>query len=62
MSSLDAASGGSPAAAGASQPWLVAPIVAIAAFMEVLDISIANVSLQHIAGNLAASDEESTWS
>ncbi len=35
--------------------------VGIAAFMEVLDISIANVALQHIAGNLAASQDESTW-
>jgi MFS transporter, DHA2 family, multidrug resistance protein len=42
-------------------PWLIAPVVAMAAFMEVLDISIANVSLQHIAGNLSASQEESTW-
>ncbi|RMF17967.1 MAG: DHA2 family efflux MFS transporter permease subunit [Gammaproteobacteria bacterium] len=45
----------------ATNPWLIAPLVAIAAFMEVLDISIANVSLQHIAGNLGASPEESTW-
>ncbi len=42
-------------------PWLIAPVVAIAAFMEVLDISIANVALQHIAGDLAASQSESTW-
>ena len=42
-------------------PWLIAPIVALAAFMEMLDISIANVSLPHIAGNLGASLDESTW-
>ena len=42
-------------------PWLVAPLVALAAFMEVLDISIANVSLQHIAGDLSASQDEATW-
>ena len=42
-------------------PWLIAPVVALAAFMEVLDISIANVSLQHIAGDLSASQDESTW-
>ncbi len=42
-------------------PWFIAPIVALAAFMEVLDISIANVSLPHIAGNLAASQDESAW-
>ena len=42
-------------------PWLIAPVVALAAFMEVLDISIANVSLPHIAGNLSASLDESSW-
>jgi MFS transporter, DHA2 family, multidrug resistance protein len=41
--------------------WLVAPTVGLAAFMEVLDISIANVALQHIAGSLAASLDEATW-
>lgn len=41
--------------------WAVAPVVALAAFMEVLDISIANVSLQHIAGSLGASQDEATW-
>lgn len=41
--------------------WLVAPVVAAAAFMEVLDISIANVALQHIAGDLAAGQDEATW-
>jgi MFS transporter, DHA2 family, multidrug resistance protein len=40
---------------------MVAPTVGLAAFMEVLDISIANVALQHIAGSLSASAEESTW-
>lgn len=44
-----------------TSPWLVAPVVGLAAFMEVLDISIANVSLRHIAGSLAASQEEATW-
>src|SRR5665213_1375861 len=48
-------------AAGDRNPWLIAVIVSMATFMEVLDTSIANVSLQHIAGNLAASQEESTW-
>ena len=41
--------------------WIVAPVVALAAFMEILDISIANVSLQHIAGSLGASQDEATW-
>ncbi len=42
-------------------PWFVAVTVSMATFMEVLDTSIANVSLPHIAGNLSASLEESTW-
>src|ERR1700739_1179765 len=42
-------------------PWLIASIVSLAAFMEVLDTSIANVALPHIAGNLGASSDESTW-
>ncbi|HEX3728211.1 MAG TPA: DHA2 family efflux MFS transporter permease subunit [Opitutaceae bacterium] len=48
-------------AAGDHNPWMVATIVSMATFMEVLDTSIANVSLQHIAGGMAASQEESTW-
>jgi DHA2 family multidrug resistance protein len=42
-------------------PWLIAIVVALAAFMEVLDTSIANVALPHMAGNLGASNDESTW-
>jgi DHA2 family multidrug resistance protein len=42
-------------------PWIIAATVALAAFMEVLDTSIANVALPHIAGNLGASGDESTW-
>lgn len=42
-------------------PWLVAPVVALAAFMEILDISVANVALPHIAGDLSVSRDESTW-
>jgi len=42
-------------------PWAIAIVVALAAFMEVLDTSIANVALPHIAGNLGASNDESTW-
>src|SRR5882724_6347379 len=48
-------------ASGDRSPWLIAIIVSMATFMEVLDTSIANVSLQHIAGSLAASQAESTW-
>jgi DHA2 family multidrug resistance protein len=42
-------------------PWLIAATVALAAFMEVLDTSIANVALPHIAGSLGASTDEGTW-
>jgi DHA2 family multidrug resistance protein len=42
-------------------PWLIAATVALAAFMEVLDTSIANVALPHIAGDLGASTDQSTW-
>jgi DHA2 family multidrug resistance protein len=42
-------------------PWLIAVVVALAAFMEVLDTSIANVALPHIAGDLGSSRDESTW-
>jgi DHA2 family multidrug resistance protein len=42
-------------------PWLIATAVMAATFMEVLDTSIANVSLPHIAGNLSATTSESTW-
>ena len=48
-------------AAGPNSPWLVAVIVSIATFMEVLDTTIANVSLRHIAGTLAAGEDESTY-
>jgi DHA2 family multidrug resistance protein len=44
-----------------SNPWLIAATVALAAFMEVLDTSIANVALPHIAGNLSASTDQGTW-
>ena len=42
-------------------PWLIAAVVAMAAFMEVLDTSIANVALPYMAGNLGASYDQSTW-
>src|ERR1700756_946784 len=42
-------------------PWVIGVTVSLAAFMEVLDTSIANVALPHIAGNLGASNDESTW-
>jgi len=45
----------------AISPWVIAGVVTVATFMEVLDTSIANVALPHIAGNLSSSMEESTW-
>ena len=46
---------------GETHPWLIAFTVMLAVFMEVLDTSVANVSLPHIAGNLSAGVDESTW-
>jgi DHA2 family multidrug resistance protein len=45
----------------AFNPWLIAASVMLATFMEVLDTSVANVALPHIAGNLSATPEEATW-
>ena len=45
----------------AVNPWIIALVVTMATFMEVLDTSIANVSLPHIAGGLSAGVDESTW-
>lgn len=42
-------------------PWLIALVVTAAAFMEVLDTTIVNVALPHIAGSLSAGQDESTW-
>jgi DHA2 family multidrug resistance protein len=52
-----------PAAAWkpAYNPWLIAVSVTLAAFMEILDTTIVNVALPHIAGSLSASNDEATW-
>src|SRR5579885_2537173 len=42
-------------------PWLIALTVTLASFMEVLDTSIANVALPHIAGGMSASEDEAAW-
>ena len=44
-----------------SNIWLIAVVVTLGAFMEVLDTTIVNVSLPHIAGTLAVSNDDSTW-
>jgi len=45
----------------AVNPWLIGITVSMAAFLEVLDTSVANVALPYIAGNLGASYDDSTW-
>jgi len=42
-------------------PWLIAAAVMLSTFLEVLDTSVANVALPHIAGNLSASTDDATW-
>src|SRR3954471_15974108 len=44
-----------------TNPWLIAVLVALAAFMEVLDTTIANVALPYIAGGLGVSEDEASW-
>ncbi|HEY1930671.1 MAG TPA: DHA2 family efflux MFS transporter permease subunit [Acetobacteraceae bacterium] len=44
-----------------ANPWLIAAVVTMAPFMEVLDTTIVNVSLPHIAGSLSASYDDATW-
>ncbi len=42
-------------------PWLVTASVMLATFMEILDTTVVNVSIPHIAGNLSSSVDEGTW-
>ena len=44
-----------------ANPWLIAVVVTLAAFMEVLDTTIVNVALPHISGTMSASYDEATW-
>jgi MFS transporter, DHA2 family, multidrug resistance protein len=46
---------------GAATPWLIAVLVALATFMEVLDTTIANVALRYIAGGMGVSQDEASW-
>ena len=55
---------GPPASAsgtGAVNPWVIALLVALASFMEVLDTTIANVLINYIAGGLGVSEDEASW-
>jgi DHA2 family multidrug resistance protein len=61
MAANEVAAPYSPSSETSVNPWLIAVVVSLAAFMEVLDTSIANVALPHIAGDLGASSDESTW-
>ena len=58
-----AAQAGAPPASGAASasPWLIAVLVALATFMEVLDTTIANVVLPYIAGGMGVSEDEASW-
>ena len=42
-------------------PWIIAIAVMLGTFMEVLDTTVVNVALPHIAGNLSATVDETTW-
>src|SRR5580693_8776784 len=44
-----------------ANPWLIAIVVALASFMEVLDTTIANVALPYIAGGMGVSEDEASW-
>jgi MFS transporter, DHA2 family, multidrug resistance protein len=61
--SADAIRVDAPAAAGDAtpNPWLIAAVVALASFMEVLDTTIANVALPYIAGGMGVSEDEASW-
>ena len=48
-------------ATGAVNPWVIAILVALASFMEVLDTTIANVALPYIAGGMGVSEDEASW-
>ncbi|MCP1975046.1 DHA2 family efflux MFS transporter permease subunit [Bradyrhizobium elkanii] len=52
---------GIPAPSVTVNPWLIAIVVALASFMEVLDTTIANVALPYIAGGMGVSEDESSW-
>ncbi len=54
-------SAAAPAWKPKANPWLIAVVVTVAAFMEVLDTTIVNVSLPHIAGSLSSSYDDATW-
>src|SRR6202048_4057565 len=50
-----------PVSGAGANPWLIAVVVAVATFMEVLDTTIANVALPYIAGGMGVSEDEASW-
>ena len=63
MSGAAAAAGGNARAGWTpkANPWVIALVVTLVAFMEILDTTIVNVALPHIAGSMSASNDEATW-
>ena len=63
MSDATTAEAGAPpvGSAASASPWLIAVLVALAAFMEVLDTTVVNVVLPYIAGGMGVSDDEVSW-
>jgi len=61
MSTVGNRAGVAAADGPGANPWLIAVLVALASFMEVLDTTIANVALNYIAGGLAVSTDEASW-
>jgi DHA2 family multidrug resistance protein len=62
MSAAATRTGALAAASGpGANPWLIAIVVALASFMEVLDTTIANVALPYIAGGMGVSEDEASW-
>jgi DHA2 family multidrug resistance protein len=61
MAVAEAGGGARKSTARATNPWLVAVVVAVAVFMEVLDTTIANVALRYISGGLAISSDQASW-
>jgi DHA2 family multidrug resistance protein len=58
---IQAAPPASASGTGAVNPWVIAVLVALASFMEVLDTTIANVALPYIAGGMGVSEDEASW-
>ena len=61
MSAATMRAGASAASGAGTNPWLIAIVVALASFMEVLDTTIANVALPYIAGGMGVSEDEASW-